>query len=65
MSEIVKKEPVAKAISVRSTSIELDCAQRSVWRLLAAGHLKSLRIGRAVRVTRESIDAFIAKGGAR
>jgi excisionase family DNA binding protein len=65
MSRIVKKEPEAKAISVRFTATELSCSERSVWRLLASGQLKSVRIGRSVKITRESIDAFIAKGGAR
>jgi excisionase family DNA binding protein len=65
MSKIIGKDPEAKAVSVRFTATELSCSERSVWRMLAAGQLKSVRIGRSVRITRESIDAFIAKGGAR
>ena len=45
---------------------ELSCAPRAVWRLLAAGHLIGVRVGkRGMRVDRASLDAFIAKGGSK
>jgi excisionase family DNA binding protein len=65
MSKIIDKDPEAKAVRVRYAAKELSCSDRSVWRLLASGELKSVRIGRSVRITRESIDGFIARGGAR
>jgi excisionase family DNA binding protein len=45
---------VAEALAVSS---------RSVWRLIAAGDLPVVRIGRSARVTAEAVDALIAKGG--
>ena len=44
---------------------ELNISMRSVWRLLATGELKAVRLGRATRVTRDSIEEFIARGGSR
>jgi excisionase family DNA binding protein len=38
---------------------------RTVWRLISAGEVNAVRVGRAVRVTRASIQAFIDRGGAR
>ena len=65
MSKIVAKDPEAKAVSVHFTAVELSCSERSVWRMLAAKQLQAVRVGRAVRITRASIDKFIEVGGAR
>lgn len=54
-----------RLLTILQASVELNCSTRSTWRLLAERRLKSVRIGRAVRVTRESIDRFVEAGGAR
>jgi len=41
----------------------LSISVRSVWRLIAAERLETVKIGAAVRVTRASIEALIAQGG--
>lgn len=43
----------------------LGISRRSVWRLISLGELERVQIGRAVRIPRKSVEAFIAKGGAR
>lgn len=54
-----------RLLTVRQAASEMNICTRSVWRLLSECRLKSVRIGRAVRVTRESIDKFVETGGAR
>lgn len=55
----------SRLFTIRQTGEELNCSDRSVWRMLAEGKLTKVQLGRAVRVTAESVEAFIAKGGAR
>lgn len=58
--------PSSKLVRVSSAAHELACATRTVWRLIDAGELVSVRIGRrGVRIDRESLDAFIARRGVR
>ncbi len=52
-------------IKVSDTASKLAVSARSVWRLIAEGHLEAVRIGKCVRVPLESVEAFIAKGGTR
>ncbi|HYE63777.1 MAG TPA: helix-turn-helix domain-containing protein [Phycisphaerales bacterium] len=52
-----------KLATVTQAAAELNCSVRSIWRLIAARQLDAVKIGRAVRVTRTSIDRFIAQGG--
>jgi excisionase family DNA binding protein len=54
-----------KLATVTQAAAELNCSARSIWRLLSAKQLESVRIGRAVRITRASIDQFIEQGGER
>lgn len=37
----------------------LRCSKRSVYRLIAAGKLKSVRVGRRVLVTRRALEEFL------
>ena len=51
--------------TVKDVAELLKVSQRHVWRLRSAGKLpQPIRIGRAVRWPRQSIAAFIEKGGA-
>lgn len=50
-------------VSIGEASRQLTISVRSIWRLIASGELAVVRIGRSVRVTRQSIEAFVEKGG--
>ncbi len=54
-----------RLVTLPQAAADLAISVRSAWRLLSRGDLQKVQVGRAVRVTRESIDRFIAKGGAR
>ncbi len=51
-------------LRVPQASNELAISVRSTWRLISSGQLDTVHIGRSVRITRESIDRFIKRGGA-
>jgi len=55
--------PVQRLLTIHQAAAELNCSPRTVWRLISAGSLRMVRLGRAVRITRESIEAFVARGG--
>ncbi|CAG1010430.1 hypothetical protein PHYC_03849 [Phycisphaerales bacterium] len=56
----------AKRVSkVRAAAQTLDVSTRTIWRLLAQRELTQVRVGRSVRITNESIEQFIQRGGAR
>lgn len=55
--------PAASLLRVHEASKELAVSVRSVWRLVSSGTLATVRIGRSVRITRESINRFIEQGG--
>jgi excisionase family DNA binding protein len=52
-------------VTIKDTAWELTVSVRTAWRLIAAGELRTVRIGRAVRITRDSIQSFIERGGSR
>lgn len=54
-----------RAVTVGRAAELLAVSTRSVWRLIGRGDLAVVRMGRAVRVTVTSIDALVARGGAR
>lgn len=54
-----------RLLKITEAADELSISVRSAWRLVTRGDLQKVQVGRAVRVTRESIDRFIANGGAR
>lgn len=49
--------------TVTETADALNIGRRTVWRLLAARQLPSVRLGRSVRVPADAIDALIQRGG--
>jgi len=53
------------SVPVRDVANTLRVSTRTVWRLLAAGHLDRVKAGRATRVPTSSVRAFIANGGTR
>ena len=54
----------AVLLSVDEAAAELRCHAKTVRKLLELEELRRIDVGQhAVRVTRSSIDAFIARGG--
>lgn len=53
----------SRLLRISQAALELSLSSRSIWRLAAKGDLSVVRCGRAARITRESIDRFIARGG--
>ena len=51
------------AVPVRAAGQQLSLSPRSVWRLIALKELDTCRCGRAMRITQESIDDFVKRGG--
>lgn len=43
----------------------LAVSTRTIWRLIALCELDAVRLGRAVRVKRASVDALIERGGVK
>jgi excisionase family DNA binding protein len=46
-------------LSKRAACERLSCSLSTLNRAIAAGHLRTVRIGRAVRIPETEIDAFI------
>ena len=57
--------PDATALRVNEAAAVLGCSTDHVFKLLKAGHLPRLELGRAVRIARPALDEFIASGGTR
>ena len=55
--------PGSLVLTVPQAAKAVAASPRSIWRLISLGELQSVRIGRAVRVTVASIEAFIERGG--
>lgn len=56
--------PPPKLLSVPEAAQLLGVSARTTWRLVSNRRLKTVRVGRCLRVVAISIDEFIAKGGA-
>ncbi|MBX3406392.1 MAG: helix-turn-helix domain-containing protein [Phycisphaeraceae bacterium] len=54
-----------RLLTVNQAAELLAISVRSVWRLISLGELAKVQVGRSVRITSESLDAFIARGGAK
>lgn len=49
--------------TVRQTAQRIGASERSVRRWIAAGQLPVIRLGRAVRIDPDRVDAILAAGG--
>ena len=58
-------EKSTRLLSVLEVQAELSVSRPTLQRLLERGSLKTVRIGRAVRIPRDSIIELIEKGGER
>jgi excisionase family DNA binding protein len=54
--------PPARLMKVADAAESLSVGRRTIWRLIAAGRLRSVKIGRAVRIDRESVEQVILSG---
>ena len=52
-----------RLFSIAHTAETCAISKRSVWRLLAAKELAAVRLGRSVRITAESVNSLLARGG--
>jgi excisionase family DNA binding protein len=52
-------------MTIAHASQALTLSVRQVWRLIGQRELAVVRAGRATRVTRASVEAFIQRGGCR
>lgn len=52
-------------VTVREASELLAISERTVWRLVATGKLKAIRLCRARRIRVEAIETLLARGGTR
>jgi excisionase family DNA binding protein len=55
----------ASVLKVNEVATELRCAKRLAYELVRSGQLRSVRIGKAIRVTREALEEFKAGSGSR
>jgi excisionase family DNA binding protein len=55
--------PASRLLTITQLADELNCSTRTAWRLVGAGLLQVVRLGRAVRVSRDSVNRFIETGG--
>ena len=56
--------PERLAVTVPEAARMVALSPRSIWRAIALGRLKTVRFGRSVRVTLESVRGYVARGGA-
>lgn len=52
------REP-PQQLSVAEVAMMLGVSRATVYRLVHAGHLPGIRVGRSVRVSREAVEKFI------
>ena len=66
-SKNVTRTPVAqpKVVSIKVAAGFLSISVRQVYRLIAAGELTAVRLGRARRIPMDTIDRLIARGGVK
>ena len=50
-------------VSIKETARLLDIGRSTVWSLLARGQLEKVKIGRATRITRESVRVLAKPPG--
>ncbi len=58
-------EPRPLTVTIQSAARRLSVSAMTVRRLLESGQLTRVPIGRSVRITVESIENFVFRGGSR
>jgi excisionase family DNA binding protein len=54
-----------QVLKVKEVAVELRVGINQAYELIQRGEIRSVRIGRAVRVTREALEEFLAGDRAR
>jgi excisionase family DNA binding protein len=57
-----------QAVSITEAATALSCSRSTIYRLLDAGHLRRVKVGRLSRIPTAELDAFLhgaPEGGAR
>lgn len=49
-----------RLLRIEDIATELSVSRSFAWKLLASGEIRSVRLGRAVRVRRADLDAYLA-----
>jgi excisionase family DNA binding protein len=57
-------EPGAALLSLVQAALLCDCSERTIYNLLKSGELEDVRIGIRRYVTRDSIEAYLARRNA-
>lgn len=52
-------------LNVHDSAAYLGCSEQTVYRLVAVGEIRAVRIGRAIRIRRSALEAFIAAAETR
>lgn len=55
------QEVQARLLTVDQAAKALSVSRATVWRLVAAGRLEAVHIGRSVRIPAEALDDFVAR----
>jgi excisionase family DNA binding protein len=53
-------KPMPRLLSIKEATFELGISRTSAYEMIAAGKLKTVKIGRRRLIAREAIDEFIA-----
>lgn len=53
-------QPEPLAYTIRELASAIRCSERTIRRAIASGRLRTVRIGRCVRVPRESVAEFLS-----
>lgn len=56
-------KPVETLHEVAGAADRLGCKAGSIYKLVASGELKSVRVGRLIRIPESAVADFIASGG--
>ena len=64
-SKLPESEPpgAPRLLTIKDVAVRLQVSPRTIHRLVAAGDLSVIRIGRAVRVSEEALKAFLTGEG--
>lgn len=59
-TQTVSQPPLPKRLSVRWWAAELGLSERTLWKRIASGDLKPVRVGRRVVIRDTDMNAFLA-----
>jgi excisionase family DNA binding protein len=54
------KPPAIRLVSIQTAAVILNCGRSTIYKLMDAGALPSIKVGRSRKLTMEGIDSYIA-----